>query len=73
MSKIQLAPPNYRRDKILVLFSCLQKALAENRCDYENKVSDIYEVASQYSRTLKKSDFDLIKNMTIDEIVEELK
>ena len=60
-----------RRGKIFLLFDALYLALTENRI--EPLKTDIYKVASEYYVSLKKSDFDLIKNMTINEIVEELK
>jgi hypothetical protein len=60
-----------RKAKIFQLHNALHLALVEKRINQIE--TDTYELASQYSRTLQKSDFDLIKNMTIDEIVEELK
>jgi len=67
---------NTEKEKIEILIRVLSQALAEEVWyDYISKrKTSIYGIACQFGRTygVKKEDFDLIKNMTISEIVEKL-
>ena len=55
-----------KSDKIRLLLSALTSALQE---DLKFRKTDIYGIAKQYYSFLRKEDFELIKNMTMSEIV----
>ena len=55
--------------KIELLMSCLNLALKESSGMKKSWKTDIYGIAIQYNPMLKKSDFDLIKNKTVSDIV----
>lgn len=56
------------KDQIRLLLSALWSALNEKR----SRKTDIYGLAKQYYSFLRREDFDIIKNMTIEEIVNKL-
>lgn len=53
-------------NKYKVLLSALNMALTIS--DQKSWKTDVYGIAAQYNRILCKSDFDLIKGKTVDEI-----
>ncbi len=61
---------NSYEEKIVILSSIYVMALRESDEMKKKWRTDIYGVATQYGKVygVAKSDFDLIKNMTIDEI-----
>lgn len=67
---------NTEKQKIEILIRVLSSALAEEVWfpHIVKRKTSIYGIACQFGRTygVKKEDFDLIKNMTISEIVEKL-
>ena len=70
IQEVERIKRSVRKGKIFTLFSCLQLALSEKL--FDNDKSDIYQIASEYGKGIEKSDYDLIKNMTVDEIIKEL-
>ena len=53
-------------EKYKMLLSAMY--MATNCSDKKKWRTDVYGIAAQYYRMLRKSDFDLIKGKTIDEI-----
>jgi hypothetical protein len=57
------------KQKVWLLFSALTMAMSEPTEMRKSGETDVYGIARQYRPKLKKSDFDLIKGKTIDEIM----
>jgi hypothetical protein len=57
--------PEATKYKILLNAMSMAMSTAENKKSWR---TDVYGIAKQYYRILRKSDFDLIKGKTIDEI-----
>ncbi len=57
------------KQKVWILFNALTMAMSEPPDMKKSWRTDVYGIARQYRPKLKKSDFDLIKGKTIDEIM----
>ena len=56
------------KDKVILMFNALSYALCESAEQKKKWRTSVYEMACQFRPEFKQSDFDQIKNMTIDEI-----
>lgn len=57
------------KQKVWLLFTALTMAVSEPPEMRKSWRTDVYGVARHYRPKLKKSDFDLIKGMTIEEVM----
>jgi hypothetical protein len=57
------------KQKVWLLFTALSMAVREAPEMRKSWKTDVYGIARQYRPKLKKSDFDLIKDKTIDEVM----
>ena len=57
------------KQKVWLLFTALTMEMGEPTEMRKSWKTDVYGIARQYRPKLKKSDFDLIKGKTIDEIM----
>lgn len=71
MAKIRKFLKHSEKERMKILFKMLSYALVEDNTNWK---TDAYGIARQYGGSfgVKKEDFDMIKNMTIDEIVQKI-
>jgi len=58
-----------KKIQISNLLNCLNSALREDSDYRKYWKTDVYGIAAQYANGVKKEDFEDIKNLTINEIV----
>ena len=59
------------KTKVLILMRCLMNAIMEHPEFYDIKKhrTDLLGIATQYSKFVRKEDFELIKNLSIEDII----
>ena len=57
------------KSKVWLLYTALNMAMSEPEDMKGSWKTDVYGIALQYRPQLKREDFDIIKGMTIEEIV----
>jgi len=71
MAKVRQFNKYNDRTKVLILMGCLMNAFREHPEFYDvtKHRTDLLGIATQYSKFVRREDFDLIKDMKIEDII----
>lgn len=71
MSRIRKFNQNNKKQKVFLLMRCLMNAMSEHP-EFSNcgdHRTDLIGIACQYNKTVRREDFELIKNLAIEDII----
>jgi len=71
MPRIRKFNKNSEKEKVFILMRCMLSAMMEHP-EFSNvgeHRTDLIGIACQYNKSVRRSDFDLIKNLAVEDII----
>ena len=71
MPKIRKFNKNSKKEKVFILLRCMMSAMMEHPefSHQSEHRTDLIGIACQYNKSIRRDDFELIKNLAIEDII----